>query len=92
MRVGSRFSADGGTSIAEVLALQPPEPALLRIAMNAETVISNPIPGKFQVPAILEVRCVPAPDGCRLGGTLVDKNAILLLPQDRKSTRLNSSH
>lgn len=86
LKVGLTFSADGGTPLALVLALQPPEPAVQRIRMGPDTVIANPIPAKLQVPAILDVRCAPAPDGCHVGGAIADRNATLLLPQRGTTT------
>ena len=84
LKVGIRFSGDAGASVAEVLALDRPEPAMQRVKIGPNTVISTPIPANFQVPAILDVRCALAADGCRVGSTVLDRGVMLTLMQEGK--------
>ncbi|MBI4381921.1 MAG: DUF4330 family protein, partial [candidate division NC10 bacterium] len=69
--VGARFAAGGQPPVAEVLALQPPEPAVERVKVGSSTVIATPVAGKVQVPAILRLHCTLVPDGCKSGDALV---------------------
>jgi hypothetical protein len=87
LRVGVRFSEQGGDTGAEIAALQPPEPGLQRVKMGPETSISSPAPGRFQVPAILSVRCTVEADGCHLGSGVVDRTGVLFLPRDGRTTQ-----
>jgi len=81
LAVGTRFPAGGQPPLAEVLALQPPEPVVERVKVGEGVIIATPLEGKVQVPAILRLRCVLVKEGCKSGDTLVAPGGTLSLPK-----------
>jgi hypothetical protein len=75
---GARYTA-GGVGEALVVAALAPEPAMGQVKVGPSSVVNTPIDGRVQVPAILQVKCEPTTDGCRLGAAFVDRTMVLSL-------------
>ena len=76
--------------IGTVLAVLPPEINMHRLRVGDGTVVTIPVPGKLQVPAIVRFRCRIRVDRCQVGDIDVVRDALvplaLSVPEDQKFT------
>lgn len=66
--------------IGEVLAVRSAEPVTQRVRAGAGVIVSTPVPGRVQVPAIIRVTCVMVGDVCQVDGGNVEIGSIIALP------------
>jgi hypothetical protein len=65
--------------VAEILALRAPQPEAQRIRTGQNRFIIAPSSTKYQVAAVVRLRCAVANGECKVNGTTIAENATLML-------------
>ena len=77
--------------VGQVLAVLPPEISTQRLRVSDAAIVTTPVPGKLQVPAIVRFRCTVVVDRCRISGLDAVTYALVRLaivpPPEQKFTR-----
>jgi hypothetical protein len=80
IRPDSKFQTPGSTApLAEILALEAPEPGTARVKIGANVFATGSVP-ESRVPAIIRLRCAVAGGECQVGGIVAAPNATITLP------------
>lgn len=81
IRAGLTLPPGGHDVVAEVLAVQRPQPGRQRVNIGGTAVVATPATNRLQVPAIIRVRCQLANEQCRVGDAKLVQDAIVRLPR-----------